>query len=223
MHQINTIIFDLDGVIINSEILWDRSAQEFLGRRGLAYDRERTKPQCTGKSLLEGTRIIQAAYGLSGQAEDLAQERKSIVADLYQTQLEFMPGFRVFFKFLQHAGYKTAIATSCHPELLRLADQRVGLTPLFQSHIYSIADVNHISKPNPDLFLFVAKKLGVSPDACAVIEDSPNGVLAAKRAKMFCIALTGTYPAEILAEGDLIVPGFTEIREFLISRAGVSD
>lgn len=217
MRFFDTIIFDLDGVIINSEILWDRSSHEFLKWRGLKYERAQIKHLCTGKSLLEGTRIIQEHYQLPGKTSELAQERKDIVSEFYKTQLEFIPGFQEFIRILQEKKLKYAIATSCNPDLLKLADNRLGLTSIFQPHIYTIADVNHVSKPNPDLFLFTAEKLDSPPTNCVVIEDSPNGVLAAKRAGMFCVALTGTYTNEVLAEADFIARSYAEIGTFLFS------
>ncbi len=219
MKYFNTIIFDLDGVIINSEILWDRGSLEFLKRRGLEYDRARTKPLCTGKSLLEGTKIIQETYQLPGKTEDLAQERKEIVTELYKNQLEFIPGFEDFARYLKTQNYKHAIATSCNSDLLQLADTKLGLSQLFHPHIYSIADVNHISKPDPAIFLFAAQKLGETPEHCVVIEDAPNGILAAKCAGMYCIALEGTYTPTLLRKADHIMKSFPEIQEFFVTQA----
>jgi beta-phosphoglucomutase len=202
------LIFDLDGVVINSEPLWDRSQVEFLGRRGISYDIG-MKHLITGKSVVEGVRIMQDHYGFGGDPEELARERKQIVGTLFANELAFVDGFLDFFK--RYAAYPSCIATALDAELVAIADRRLGLSALFHRHIYTIADVGMRSKPNPDVFLYGARQLGVLPASCVVIEDSPFGIEAAHRAGMPCIGITTTYDREMLRDAHLVATGYDEI------------
>ncbi|MBI2530007.1 MAG: HAD family phosphatase [Candidatus Diapherotrites archaeon] len=208
--MIDTIIFDAEGIVVDSEIIWDRGQEEFLRRRGFVYDRSRIKHLLTGKSLPEGVKILQREYGFKGDSEELAKERIEIVRELFRNQLSFISGFEEFYKKI--AGkYKTCIATSMSKDLLEITDQRLGLSKLFNGNVFSIADVGYVSKPNPEIFLYSAKMLSSQPKYCLVIEDSPYGIEAAKRAGMRCIALTTTYERDKLKDADLVVDSYSQI------------
>ncbi|MCI0512315.1 HAD family phosphatase [candidate division KSB1 bacterium] len=210
-EQFQAIIFDLDGVIVDSEILWDQCAVEFLQRYGHQYERGRTKARCSGKSLLESTEIIRQEYQLPGKTEVLAAERKAIVRQLYMQHLTLVAGFSDFLQRVQSHAFCCAIATSSDPDLLQIVNQKWDLARRFNNQIFNLTHVNHVSKPDPALFLYAAQQLKVAPDACMVIEDAPLGVQAAKRAGMFCIALAGTYPAEMLTQADYIVTSYAQL------------
>ncbi len=91
-----TIIFDAEGVVFNSESIWDRGQTEFLRRRGIIYNREQIKPLLTGRSLIEGARVMQDVYGFAGDPESLAQERLSIVTEFFTEGVNFIEGFLHF-------------------------------------------------------------------------------------------------------------------------------
>ena len=208
--MIDTIIFDADGIVLDSEQAWVKGTTEFLRRKGFIYDKERLMPLMIGGSVEDGVRIMQKECGFSGDAAKLARERVSLVRKYYETELEFIKGFEEFYSKVQRK-YKTCIATSLDSELLKIADKKLGLKKLFNDKIFSIADVGNVSKPAPDIFLYAAKKLNSEPHDCLVIEDSPRGVKAAKSAGMFCVALTTTNKKELLSEADIIVDSFSEI------------
>ena len=197
------IIFDLEGVVVDSEKHWDACALIFLGRHGLKYEREPHKPLLMGKTLEEGVEIWKKMIGLTGNTKKLAQERRDIIRDLYY-DTDFIPGFMGFFKKVEKR-YKLGVATSIERPFLRIIDGKLGVTKLFKNKVYSIEDIGFISKPNPDIFLFVAGKLKVNPGDCVVFEDSPNGVEGAKRAGMACVAITTTTDPKRLSRADLIV------------------
>jgi len=208
--MVDTVIFDAEGVVIDTELIWDRGQEEFLRRRGLAYDRAKTKHLLTGRSLVEGVRVLQEQYGFSGDPERLAEERAAIVRDLFDRGIPFVEGFHGFFERVRQT-HRTCIATAMAPSLLGAMDQRLGLSRLFGGRIFTIAHVGYRSKPNPDLFLYAARELGSLRESCAVIEDAPHGVEAAKRAGMKCIALTTTFDREKLAAADQVVDSYPEI------------
>jgi HAD superfamily hydrolase (TIGR01509 family) len=212
----DTIIFDNEGVIADTESVWDGEQEEFLGRRGITYDRNRTKHLLTGLSLIEGVRILKSEYNIKGDDELLAQERLSIAKGLLTADVDYINGFKKFFNTVRNS-YKTCIATSMHRELLSIIDKKLSLAALFEDRIYSIEEVACKSKPCPDIFLYAAQKLKSRPENCLVIEDSPNGIEAALRAGMKCIGLATTYTYERLGKATFTVKSFDEINTDLIS------
>lgn len=208
--MIDTIIFDGDGVVVDTEKIWDIAQEEFLRRRGLVYAREKIKHLLTGVSLEDGTRIMKQEYGLQGDSETLSRERVEIVKDFLESKVEFIYGFQEFFENIR-ARYKTCMATSMAEELLRIIDLRLGLFKLFDGRIFSLADVEYHSKPNADLFIHAVRQLESKVENCVVIEDAPHGVEAARRAGIICIALTTTYDREKLSAADVVVDSYSQI------------
>ena len=213
----DTIIFDNEGVIADTEPLWDREQEEFLGRRGIMYERKRIKHLLTGLSLVEGVKILKREYNIKGDDELLAEERLAIVKGLLAADVGFVNGFNGFFNTVRNS-YKTCVATSMHRELLKIIDKKLSLTKLFEGRIYSIEEVGNKSKPFPDIFLYAAQKLKSEPKNCLVIEDSPNGIEAALRAGMKCIGLATTYPGDKLGNATFTAKSFNDISIDLIRR-----
>jgi HAD superfamily hydrolase (TIGR01509 family) len=208
--MIDAIIFDAEGIVIDTETIWDKGQAIFLQRRGFVYDRERIKPLLTGRTLAEGVEVMKQAYRFDGDTEALARERADIVRELFMHETTFIDGFLPFFATVR-ARYKTCIATSMDQELLKLIDQHLNLSTLFENRIYTLDKVGFRSKPNPDIFLYAAQQLESSPGNCVVIEDAPHGIDAAKRAGMRCIAISTTYDPGKLQQADFVVDSYAEI------------
>lgn len=206
-----TVIFDLDGVVIDSGRLYDIADTEFLRRHDAVYERDKVAPLVMGKHLLESTRIIKEMYGLNGDAEALFEQRRQLIRETYRTALDFTEGFEPFHGELLRRGVGTCIATSCEDKLLSFIEEKLGLQRFFGEHVYKVSDVGNRSKPDPAIFLYAAEKMGVEPERCVVLEDAPHGILAAKNAGMFCVALTTTRPRAELGRADLIVDAFSDI------------
>jgi HAD superfamily hydrolase (TIGR01509 family) len=126
----------------------------------------------TGRSLVEGVHVMQQMSGFPGEAEKLAKERLTIVKNFFKDGI-----FRA----------------TTNGELSAIVEKILDLSCLFAGNIFSIADVGHIGKPQPDIFLYAAKRLHATVEQFLVIEDTPLGIEAVKRAGMKCIALTKTY------------------------------
>ncbi len=219
--MIDTIIFDAEGVVIDTESIWDLGQQEFLQRRGCHYDRERIKPLLTGRSLIEGVAVMQREYGFGGDLGALAQERLEIIKELFAREIRFIEGFPEFFDHVREE-YRTCIATAMAPALLRSVDRRLGLSQLFHGQIFSLDDVDQRAKPDPALFLYAAAQLGSRPEQCLVIEDAPLGIEAAKNAGMKCIGLATTYKKHKLRAADLVVNAYAEIDLTVLQRSSVA-
>jgi HAD superfamily hydrolase (TIGR01509 family) len=208
--MITTVIFDAEGVVFDSEPVWDRAQVEFLRRREIAYHREKLKPLLTGRSLVEGIRVMQGMYGFPGEPEELAQERRTIVKEFFADGVNFIEGFEDFHKQIAKK-YKTCIATAMDRTLFQKIEDTLNLRSLFAENIFFIDDVQGIGKPQPDIFFYAAKRLQSLVEECVVIEDAPLGIDAARRAGMKCIALTTTYNRERLLHADVVVDGFFQL------------
>lgn len=208
--MIDTIIFDAEGIVIDTETIWDKGQAIFLQRRGFVYDRERIKPLLTGRTLAEGVEVMRQAYRFDGDTEALARERADIVRELFIHETAFIEGFLPFYESVRNR-YKTCVATAMDQDLLKLVDQHLNLSALFENRIYTLDKVGYRSKPNPDIFLYAAQQLGSAPEHCVVIEDAPHGIDAAKSAGMCCIAISTTYDPGKLQKADFVVNAYAEI------------
>jgi len=208
--MIDTIIFDNEGVIADTESIWDKEQKEFLGRRRIRYNKSSIKHLLGGRSLIEGVKILKKEYNIKGEDELLSLERLSIVKHLLAANVNYIKGFTDFYNIVRNR-YKMCVATSMHEELLEIIDKKLCLSELFNAHIYSLKHVGYKSKPCPDIFLYAAQKLRSKPENCLVIEDSPNGIDAALSAGMKCIGLATTYPHKRLRNASLTVKSFNEI------------
>ena len=208
--MIDTILFDAEGVVIDTEPMWDKTQEEFLRRRGVAYDRDKLKHLLSGRSLLEAIEITKVECGLSGDTRLLSEERVTLFRRLLEQNVGFIAGFMEFFQRIRPA-FKTSIATAMAEDLLEIVDRRLELSALFDGKVFSLAALGLPSKPNPDIFLHAARQLGSKPETCLVIEDAPHGVEAARRAGMRCIAIATTYDHGKLRGADRVVDSFAEI------------
>ena len=208
--EIHGILFDAEGVVIDTEPIWDESQKQFLSRRGISYERTKLKPLLSGRTLAEGCAIMQSLYSYPGRIEDHIEERRKLMLNLMSTQTSFIEGFQPFWEEIR-AHYKAALATAMDVELFDIVDRRLGLRALFQGNVSTLRDVQFRSKPNPDLFLYAANKLGLPSNRCAVIEDAPLGIKGALNAGMLAVGLTTTYEAGLLSEAHWICSSFKEI------------
>ncbi|HSU83554.1 MAG TPA: HAD family phosphatase [Thermoanaerobaculia bacterium] len=209
--MIEAILFDCDGVVLDSETIWDRCEEEFLRRRGIVFDVARTKPLITGLGQKAGVLLLQEQYGVEGDPDALVAERLEIIRGLFEREVRFTEGFPEFFEERVRGRYATCIATSMPEELFAVADRKLAISRFFGSRVYFPSHVGGRAKPAPDLFLYAARQLGAPPDRCLVIEDSPRGIEAARRAGMPVIGLATTHGKEMLGEADRVVGSFGEI------------
>jgi beta-phosphoglucomutase len=206
---IDTIIFDAEGVVIDTEGLWDDAQRDFLARFGKTYDRSNIKHLLAGRSMIDGARVLKEAFDLPGDPEELADGRIEAARRHFES-VEFVPGFREFFAEVS-PGFKTCLATAMDPRLFRGVADYLDLPRFFNARMFTIDDVGGRGKPAPDLFNFAASALGSDARSCLVIEDAPNGIEAARNAEMVCIGLATTFAPAILREADLVVSSFDEI------------
>lgn len=209
--MIEAILFDCDGVILDSEDTWSFCEAEFLLRRGIVFEPERTKPLITGLGMLDSLRLLQEQYGFTGDLEVLAGERNQIISEMFAREVRFTEGFLEFFHENIQGRFKTCIATSMAEEIFGVVDRKLGLSRLFEGRVYFPSHVGGRAKPEPDLFLYAAAQLESPPERCMVLEDSPRGIEAARRAGMTVVGLATTHGREMLTAANRVVGSFAEI------------
>ncbi len=214
MERIDAVIFDLEGVIVNSESIWTEADLIFLKNHGVEMSSkeygEELQHQLMGLVLQDGISLMKKHFGFSEEPITLVEERRAIVKSLFGEGIEFIPGFPEFHTGIRNT-HRTAIATSLERNFLDPLDKRLRLSTRFSGNLYSVEDVGSISKPDPTIFLHAARQLQVNPKNCLVIEDAPNGLEAARRAGMRCVALTTSSPREMLSGATLVVDTYREI------------
>ncbi|HXJ20564.1 MAG TPA: HAD-IA family hydrolase [Polyangia bacterium] len=205
------VIFDLDGVLLDTEPLYTRATGAVAARFGKTYDWS-IKGECIGRGTLEAARIIVDALGLPLSPADLVRERELILVQLLAAA-PAMPGAEAFTRALASRGVPMAIATSTETRLFatKAAPHRDWLAIFDAVVCGDDARVAH-PKPAPDIFLAAARDLRAEPADCVVFEDSPFGVQAALAAGMQVIALPD--PAMDRARyssADAVLTGFAEL------------
>jgi HAD superfamily hydrolase (TIGR01509 family) len=194
----------MDGVLTDSEPLINAAAMEMFREKGLAVRPEDFIP-FVGAG--ENRYIGGVAEKYNFPLDILAAKKRTyeIYLDLVPKRLEAFPGAQPVVNACRLAGLRTAVASSADRIKIEANLRRIGLPPESWDAIVTGEDVAR-TKPNPDIFLAAARLLNLTPDECAVVEDAPNGIQAAKAAGMRCIAVAQTFPAAKLTAADLIRP-----------------
>jgi pseudouridine-5'-monophosphatase len=181
------ILFDLDGVLLDTEPLYTEASQRVIAPFGRTYDWS-LKSEVMGRPALVSARVIVERLGLPLTPEEYLQRRVQELLPLFERVPE-VPGAGAFVRALAAQGRKMAVATSSDGSLFSL---KTGHHPWFSSFGTVVCgDDPELSnpKPAPDIFLLAAARLGVPPEECVVFEDSPSGVRAGVAAGMRVIAI----------------------------------
>jgi HAD superfamily hydrolase (TIGR01509 family) len=180
------IIFDCDGVLVDSEPLALRVLIEGIAERGVAIEEALAYERFLGRSLASVIETIQRDFGLALEADALEGMRDRLYR-LFREELRAIAGIA---DVLPKLTVPFCVASSSQMERIRLSLELTGLAPYFADRIFSATMVKQ-GKPAPDLFLLAASRMHADPARCIVIEDSPAGIEAAKRAGMRVFAFTG--------------------------------
>jgi HAD superfamily hydrolase (TIGR01509 family) len=180
------VIFDCDGVLVDSEILCCRVHAQALTRHGYPIGVDAVHARFLGRSFADATREIEAEIGRPLPLAFHDDYRATLNAAL-AAEVEAMPHLR---DALDAIASKVCVASSGSPDKIATSLTRTGLLDRFAPHIFSASQVAR-GKPAPDLFLFAAAGMGVAPRACLVVEDSAPGVAAAVAAGMTALGFVG--------------------------------
>ncbi len=182
------VVFDLDGLLFNTEELYQDVGGELLGRRGKVFDAELLNAMM-GRPPRVALQLMIDHHRLDATFEQLSLETEEIFATILEHRLALMPGAARLLGALEAAGVPKAIGTSSGIRFVRNVLGRFDLEPRFQ-FILTAEDVRD-GKPHPEIYLTAAERFGVSPAAMMVLEDSQNGCRAAVAAGAFAVAVPG--------------------------------
>jgi len=207
------VIFDLDGVIIDSEPIYLQINKKVLHHFGIASSTEDFN-QSVGMTTVGTFTMLKEKYQFPYTIEELVAYHHEVVWDTF-TNLNAEPidGIRELLTTLKEHKIPMAVASSSPKKVINVIINKFELKEYF-NYIVSGEEVSH-GKPAPDIFLATAKQLAIAPADCVVIEDSKNGLIAAKKAGMTCIGFQNLNSGnQDLSQADLIVDAITEIDIF---------
>ena len=205
----DTFIFDIDGTIIDSMPWHGKSWEVFFERHGRVYEGEAFLRGSAGRT---GIELMHEHFGPLSDAEAWAfvHEKEALYRDLFRPVFSEIAGFRDFARRAKAAGIRIGCATAGDADNIAFAMEGLGMASEFEA-LVGAQDVAH-GKPEPDLFLLAAKRMGVVPHQCIVFEDAPLGIEAARRAGMLAVAVTSGEPAAKLAAPAHVLTAITDYR-----------
>jgi len=207
---IQAVVFDLDGVLVDSEHVWDEARKELAAERGGRWHDQASRDMM-GMSSLEWSRYMHDVIGLEDPPEEISAEVVQRLEEIYRRELPLIDGAVEAVERLA-ARWPLGLASSSNRELIDLVLELSGLAQYFCVTVSS-EEVAH-GKPAPDVYLETARRLGVAPEGCAAIEDSENGIKSAKGAGMRVLAIPNPQfpPAEdALALADDVLDSIREL------------
>lgn len=197
MGKFKAAIFDMDGLLIDSMVHWLELDKRFFADMGLDFNNEIIR-YLTGRSAQENVRYLIAKFNLSETEEEIFEKRSGRFLNVYKNKCLAMPGTDRLLSTVQNKGWRQAVASGAPLDCIEIVVNRFNWQKYF-NHLISADHVNQIGKPDPAIYTYAARQLGLDPGECVVFEDAENGVVAAKLAGMSCIAV----PDERWSFGDL--------------------
>lgn len=183
---VRLVIFDCDGVLVDSEPISVGVLLDILKEAGCEISLDDAYRRLLGRSMATISGLMESDFGLRLTAGHLAEMRARLYAR-FRSELKPVSGIA---SAVSGLGCMVCVASSSQPERIRLSLEVTGLLGLFEPHIFSATMVEN-GKPAPDLFLHAAAAMGIAPANCVVVEDSPAGIEAAQRAGMRVVAFCG--------------------------------
>ena len=213
---LNTVIFDMDGLLIDSEPLWYEAAMEVMGGMGISIDEEEY-------GLTIGLRTKEFLdFWFSRHEVDykLLAETETAITDVVIQNIrdhgQMMPGVTQVISFFQSLNFKIGLATSSPLTLVAAMIERTGLHDIFT--VCTSAEHLPYGKPHPQVYLNCAQELGSLPSACLCFEDSFNGMVAAKAARMKCVVVPESSRRHEIKwyAADYVLSSLTEFNETIL-------
>ena len=205
----------MDGLMIDSMMHWLDLDEHIFEECGVKLTEDMVR-HMTGKSEKENIFWLKTEHGINLSGEHL-DKRRMMVDEIYNKKTQLMPGILDLINKINKSDCKQAIASGAPLRSVQKVVERFG----WQDHftvLVSADDVDHTGKPDPRIFLHTAEKLGIDPKDCVVFEDAENGVVAAKRAGMMCVAVPDErWSYGVFDKADLIVDSLenNEVYKFL--------
>ena len=210
-------MFDLDGLLLETEELWDAARRELAHERGGRWH-ERAQQDMMGMSSLEWSRYMHEQLGLAEPPEEISAEVVRRLGAGYRRRLPLVTGAREAVERLA-ARWPLGLASSSNRPLIDLALELASLAAFFRATVSSEEVAR--GKPAPDVYLEAARRLGADPGRSAAVEDSRSGILSARAAGMRVVAIPNrTFPPdeETLAGADVVLGSLAELTPEAVNR-----
>jgi len=204
------VVFDLDGVLLQSEEVWDAVRERYVRERGGRYDEE-VQRAMMGMSAPEWSRFLHEEARVPDDSEAISRDVVARMLESYRRKLPLLPGAAEAVRRTA-AAFPLALASSSNREVFEAVLELAGLADCFRATVSS-EEVER-GKPAPDVYLEAARRLGVAPELCTAVEDSQAGIRSAKSAGMRVVAIpNASYPPddEALALADTVVRSLDEL------------
>ena len=206
----NAVIFDMDGVIVDSEIHWKTLEGYFLQSLIPTWT-SADQDKIIGLGVHDLYTLLISQYGLQKTKQQFLELYQEMANKIYGQKVSLIAGFSDLLTTLNKNNIPVALASSSPRSWINIMLRRFGLQASFRV-VVSADELEGEGKPSPAIYLLTAQRLGVSPTSCIAIEDSKNGVLSAKNAGMFCIGFRNGFNEEQdLSKADMIIHGFAEL------------
>ncbi|HEX3316466.1 MAG TPA: HAD family phosphatase [Solirubrobacteraceae bacterium] len=208
--MIDAVAFDLDGLLVQSEEVWDEARQALVRETGGRWHDDATR-EMMGMSSVEWSRYVHDRLGVALRPEEINARVLAEVERRYRADLPWIPGAREAVRRIA-ARWPLALATSSNREIIDLVLEVGELSPCFRATVSSEEVAK--GKPAPDAYLEAARRLGVAPERCAAVEDSTNGLKSARAAGMRVIAVPNdAFPPapEGLEAADVVLASIDEL------------
>ena len=207
--MIRGVLFDMDGVLADSEPFICKAAIMMFAEMGLEVKPDDFRPFIgTGENRYIGG--VAEKYGIKADIDKVKARTYEIYCEIIRGNLKPLPGAVEFVDRCRRSGLKTAVATSADEIKMKANLGEIGLpVSVFDATINGL-DVEN-KKPFPDIYIMSAKKLGLDPHDCLVVEDAVSGIKAGKSAGCRCLALTTSFDSSQLKEADWICPSLAEV------------
>ncbi|HKF15026.1 MAG TPA: HAD family phosphatase [Gaiellaceae bacterium] len=206
----DAVVFDLDGLLLDTEQLWDEVREAITRERGGRWH-DRVQADMMGMSSVEWSRYMHDVLGLRDPPEELNRLVVQRILERYSQRLPLVDGaVEAVRRLAEH--WPLALASSSNREVIDAALELMAVSDLFRATVSSEEVAG--GKPAPDVYLEAARRLGVAPENAVAIEDSTNGIRSAKAAGMHVIAVPNPHyapPDEVLAQAELVLPSLAEL------------
>jgi HAD superfamily hydrolase (TIGR01509 family) len=207
---IETVVFDLDGVLLQSEEVWDAVRERYVRERGGRYD-EQVQRAMMGMSAPEWSRYLHEEVGVPDDPDTINRDVVELMLEAYRRELPLLPGAVEAVRRIAEA-FPLALASSSNRAVFEAVLELAGIAGCFRATVSSEEVAR--GKPAPDVYVEAARRLGVAPERCAAVEDSHAGIRSAKAAGMRVVAIPNAgYPPDeaALALADVTVATLDEL------------
>ncbi len=205
--MIKAVVFDMDGVVVDSEPLYQQVQERLFAELGVTIPDDDWK---LFRGMTEDTyyEFVGRRYNLSRQLRELRRRGREYVQQLFKAELEFMTGFTRLHRHIK-GHYRLGLVTSTASDLYQVVNDKLHLGPFFEEVLCGDMTVN--SKPHPAPYLEIMRRLEIAPNETVVVEDSIHGLQAALDSGAWTIALTGSVPQEDMPPVHAIIDSLEEL------------